>query len=130
MRRSHRQPDAQRAEQYHRESPSPHLLRRPFFFLHSAFTTGCRRQPRLACPMNLATACCLLRQRSSALTSRPRLPAFSFSTNLLTGASGTIGKVPRIPPLEESIRPATSTSTPWPRRAKTRSGRVCEEERR
>ena len=52
-------------------------------------------------------------QRLRLLTSRPFLPPCIFRTNLVTGASGTTSKVLRMPPLTESIRPASSTSN-WP----------------
>src|SRR6185503_8334732 len=92
--RRHRQPAEQAAGENRRQRSEPHRFPRPFFTLQSAFTSGLSRQPRLACPTKRARANCDSRHRFSALTKTPRFPDFSVSTNLLTGASGMVGKLP------------------------------------
>src|ERR1700712_663770 len=64
------------------------------------------------------------RQMLVLFSSRLFLPPPRLSTTLVIGASGTVSKVVRIPPLTESIRPAASKSI-RPCRARTRSGRLC-----
>ena len=62
-------------------------------------------------PVKRTLARCTPRQTSVELTSRPLLPPLMFSTKALTGASGAVANVARMPPRTESIRPESSMST-------------------
>lgn len=92
-------------------------------------TTGLKSWTLPFWASDFTVALLVVAQRFALLTSRLFLPPFISRTNFVTGASGTDSKVVRMPPLTESIRPASSISI-WPWRSATRSGSLWLEERR